>query len=152
MPQPQQRRIRAVSANYTTAHGNAGSLIHWMRPRIEPASSWLLVGFVSAAPQWQLLEMYFYNWNYIIIEVIWRIMCRKRYCSIPGCLRWVEVGREQEKMARDKHMGYKGPFPTLPEKLPFSVPFEQRWAGTASDSDNTIFSLESLFLQWWLVY
>ena len=25
-PQPQQRRIRAVSATYTTAHGNAGSL------------------------------------------------------------------------------------------------------------------------------
>ena len=25
-PQPQQRQIRAMSANYTTAHGNAGSL------------------------------------------------------------------------------------------------------------------------------
>ena len=28
IPQPQQRRIRAVSATYTTAHGNAGSLTH----------------------------------------------------------------------------------------------------------------------------
>ena len=27
-PQPQQRRIGATSANYTTAHGNAGSLTH----------------------------------------------------------------------------------------------------------------------------
>ena len=25
MPEPQQRRIRAASATYTTAHGNAGS-------------------------------------------------------------------------------------------------------------------------------
>ena len=27
-PQPQQRRIRAVTATYTTAHGNTGSLTH----------------------------------------------------------------------------------------------------------------------------
>ena len=27
-PEPQQRRIRAASATYTTAHGNAGSLTH----------------------------------------------------------------------------------------------------------------------------
>ena len=36
---PQQRRIRAASATYTTAHGNATSLTHWARPGIEPASS-----------------------------------------------------------------------------------------------------------------
>ena len=28
MPQPQQRRIQAASATYTTAHGNAGFLTH----------------------------------------------------------------------------------------------------------------------------
>ena len=28
MPEPQQRGIRASSANYATAHGNAGSLTH----------------------------------------------------------------------------------------------------------------------------
>ena len=27
-PEPQQRGIRAASATYTTAHGNAGSLTH----------------------------------------------------------------------------------------------------------------------------
>ena len=42
---------------YTTAHGNAGSLTHWVRSGIEPTSSWLLVRFVSAAPQWELLEL-----------------------------------------------------------------------------------------------
>ena len=32
---------------YTTAHGNAGSLTHWARPRIKPTSSWILVRFVN---------------------------------------------------------------------------------------------------------
>ena len=47
MPQPQQRQIRASSANYTTAHRNIRSLIHWVRPGIEPTSSWILVGFLN---------------------------------------------------------------------------------------------------------
>ena len=42
--------------SYTTAHSNAGSLIHWARPGMEPAPSWFLVGFVSAAPWWELLS------------------------------------------------------------------------------------------------
>ena len=50
---------RAASAAYTTAHGNAGSLTHWARPGIEPATSQLLVRFVSAAPQWELLKIFF---------------------------------------------------------------------------------------------
>ena len=39
---------------YTTAHSNAGSLTHWVRPGMEPASSWILVGFVTAEPQQEL--------------------------------------------------------------------------------------------------
>ena len=35
---------------YITAHSNAGSLTHWARPGIEPASSWILVRFVSTEP------------------------------------------------------------------------------------------------------
>ena len=38
----------------STAHGNTGSSTHWVRPWIEPASSWILVGFVPTAPQWEL--------------------------------------------------------------------------------------------------
>ena len=34
---------------YTTGHGNAGSLTHWRRPGIEPASSWIPVRFITAA-------------------------------------------------------------------------------------------------------
>ena len=44
-PQPQQHKIWAASATYTTAHGNARSLTHWVRPGI--ASTWILVRFVN---------------------------------------------------------------------------------------------------------
>ena len=39
---------------YTTAQGNNGSLTHWVRPGIEPATSWFLVRFISAVPRWEL--------------------------------------------------------------------------------------------------
>ena len=48
-----QRQIRAASAIHTTAHGNTGSLSHWVRPGIEPTISWFLVGFVSSEPRWK---------------------------------------------------------------------------------------------------
>ena len=51
VPQPQQQGIWAAFATYTTAQGNTGSLTHWARPGIEHASSWVLVGFVSAKSQ-----------------------------------------------------------------------------------------------------
>ena len=70
--QPQQLRIPAPSVTYTAAHGNKGSPTHWARPGIEPASLEILVGFVSAAPQWELpnvrlgwpsiTSIFFYNY------------------------------------------------------------------------------------------
>ena len=51
--------MRAASATHTTAHGNAGSLTHWVRPGIEPATSWFLVRFVSSAPQWEPQHWYY---------------------------------------------------------------------------------------------
>ena len=47
-------RSKAVSAAYTTAHGNARSLMPWARPGMEPASSWVIVGFITTEP-WQEL-------------------------------------------------------------------------------------------------
>ena len=47
MPEPQQWRIWATSATYTTAHGNTGSLTHWARAGTKTATSWFLVGFVN---------------------------------------------------------------------------------------------------------
>ena len=46
--QPQKRRIQeATSATYTTTHSNAGSSIHRVRLGFEPASSWIIVGFIN---------------------------------------------------------------------------------------------------------
>ena len=53
IPEPQQHQIWAASLTYTTAHSNARS--HWVRPGIEPTTSWFLVRFVSAVP-WQKLQ------------------------------------------------------------------------------------------------
>ena len=39
-PQPWQHRIWAASVTYAAACGNARSLIPWVRPGIEPTSSW----------------------------------------------------------------------------------------------------------------
>ena len=59
-PQPQKCQIWATSATYTTACGNARSLTHWVGPGIEPEFSWILVRFVSAEPQQQLIS--FSSW------------------------------------------------------------------------------------------
>ena len=47
--------IGAVTASLHHSHRNARSLTHCMRPGMEPATSWFLVGFISAAP-WQDLQ------------------------------------------------------------------------------------------------
>ena len=49
---------------YTTVHGNARSLTHWMRPGIEPATSWFLVRFVSTEPWQELLCWVLYLLNH----------------------------------------------------------------------------------------
>ena len=59
--QPQQGQIWATSVTYTTAHDNARSPTHCIRPGIEPASSWILVRFVSTAPQWELPQCWVLN-------------------------------------------------------------------------------------------
>ena len=45
--QPRQRGIQAAPATYATACSNTGSLTHWARPWIKPASSWILVRFLT---------------------------------------------------------------------------------------------------------
>ena len=39
IPQPQQHQTRVTSVTCATACSNTGSLIHWVRPGIKPASS-----------------------------------------------------------------------------------------------------------------
>ena len=40
-------RDSSCICDYTTAHGNAGYLTHWVRPRIKPTSSHILVRFLT---------------------------------------------------------------------------------------------------------
>ena len=47
-------QIQATSATHTAARGNAGALTLWVRPGIQTASWWILVGFVSTELQWEL--------------------------------------------------------------------------------------------------
>ena len=42
---------------------NTGSLTHCSRPGTEPASSWILVEFVTAKPQWEPLNNIFFLIN-----------------------------------------------------------------------------------------
>ena len=48
MPQPRQHWIRAASVTYAPACSNARSLTPRARPGMEPASSWILVGFLTS--------------------------------------------------------------------------------------------------------
>ena len=48
--------------------GNTGSLTHWARPGIKPATSWFLVEFVSTAPRWELHFGGFFRWKLLCLE------------------------------------------------------------------------------------
>ena len=50
--------IGATAAGLHRSHSNAGSLTHGERPGIEPASSWILVRFVSTEPYPAHMECY----------------------------------------------------------------------------------------------
>ena len=52
--------LSRVCVTCTIATSNTGSLTHWVRPGIKPASSWMLVRFVSTEPRWELLASYFF--------------------------------------------------------------------------------------------
>ena len=83
MPHPQQNGIQATSAAYTTVHGNTRSLTHWARLGIELPSSWMLVRFISAEPQWELPSPHF--------KLIFILQTQSRshllWIAIPGAIR-----------------------------------------------------------------
>ena len=49
--------IRAADAGLCHSHSNLGSLTHWLRAGIKPASSWIQVGLVAAEPRRELLVL-----------------------------------------------------------------------------------------------
>ena len=62
-------QIRAATAGLHHSHSNTGSWTHWARPWIQPASSCVLVGFITAEPQWELLSKLFCH--AIVINTSW---------------------------------------------------------------------------------
>ena len=50
---------QTTSATYTTAHSRARPLTHWARPKIKPASSWILVRFVTLSHNGTSLDCFF---------------------------------------------------------------------------------------------
>ena len=56
------------------SYGNTRSLTHWERPGIEPASSWFLVRFISAAPPQELpnlLDFILWPGGCLIVMALW---------------------------------------------------------------------------------
>ena len=56
--------IRSLSVTYTTARGNGGSLTHQARPGIEPTSSWIQIGFITAELRHEL------HWSCFVLFLI----------------------------------------------------------------------------------
>ena len=69
---------------YTIAHGNAVSLTHWVRPGIEPETSWCLAGFIFAAPRWELLILFLleYSWFIVLCQFLLYSIVTRSYIYI----------------------------------------------------------------------
>ena len=77
-------RIQATSATYTAAWGNAASLTHWVRPGIEPTSSWTLCwvlnllshnGNSKADVLWTFKEWSFFRTFVYDLSSTWKTIC-----------------------------------------------------------------------------
>ena len=75
-----QIRATTASLHHRPAHRNAGSLIHWARSGIGPMSSWILVGFISAAPQQELPTVDF--------KILWFYYSLKHSIVALAEMRW----------------------------------------------------------------
>ena len=53
-----QIEVTVAGLHHGQAHGNTRFLTHWVRPGIEPMSSWTLVRFISTETQWELPIFY----------------------------------------------------------------------------------------------
>jgi len=110
---------------YDLHHSYAGSLTHWARPGIEPTTSWFLVGFVSAAPWWELLPAHFelgsisantfrgsFPWPQVISSICmhWSIPenSRERLPRFLAFSFWVALFSLVLCVANSSHVGFTG--------------------------------------------
>ena len=92
MPQVQQLGIRVTSSTYTTAHGTAGSLTHWARPGIEPATSSFLVRLVSSVPQRELQKrMKFLMHTCYRVDEPWRPYVKWEKTNTKDCILYESI-------------------------------------------------------------
>ena len=112
-PQPQQCQSWAASATYTTAHGNDGSLTHWVRPGIEPATSWFLVGFVSTAPQWK--RWFSHTCTHIHFHTGYHRTLSRFLCDYTAGPHWSSIPCTKVAFANPQPLTH----PSLPMPFPF---------------------------------
>ena len=48
---------------------------------MEPASSWILAGFVTIEPQWELLEFFVFFYFYFLIAAVYAQCCVSFRCT-----------------------------------------------------------------------
>jgi len=94
---------RATSVTYTTAHGNAGSLSHWVRPGIKPASSCMLFRFVSAEPWREFHELLIsYLWDRVPVYLSWLLFSvLLMLWHLGPCWPWKDCPSQGQPIPRD---------------------------------------------------
>ena len=84
---------------YTTAHGNAGSLTHWARLGIKPATSWFLDGFIN---HWAMMgippSLFWIAFIYTILS-----KCRTQNNKIKTLEEEASLLSGEEKITRYSH-------------------------------------------------
>ena len=75
-----------MSVTYTTAHGNAGSFTHWVRPGIEPTISWFLVEFVNHRPTMETLDLLFLRNVFLRVPAV--VQWDQRHLGSAGMWVW----------------------------------------------------------------
>ena len=93
-PEPGSSQVRGPTRAATAGHSNTRSkpclqptacsqqwqiLNQWVGPRIEPASSCILVGFVTAEPKWALLI-------FLFLTNIYQVLCFLKSLQMDFCL------------------------------------------------------------------
>ena len=131
-PQPQQHWVWAISVNYTAACSNAESLTHWMRPGIEPASSWRQHWVFNPLSHSRNSSKYTFKSTYmwedeedgrvirceahLLLQIHWECIYMWNYLHIKTDKRpqdydrarkisWNQIGRQQEEKEKRSKIG-----------------------------------------------
>ena len=83
-----------MSAIYTTAHGNAGSLTHWRQPGIELAFSWTLARFLT---HWVTTGMpYFLFCNLCLFQLLYPLHLEQFLAQRKGLVKIMKQINQQQ--------------------------------------------------------